>query len=122
MEMKSTEEMLDPTEFIVNNHTLFGGRVTHVSTENEHCNVVTAKEGRFKGLSTIIVSNGMPIVTILYEDKLSKKERQTKHNYICIYLKKQFDKNKLTTSIANLKQHILVDLDICKEFIELYFT
>ncbi len=62
---------------------LFGSKVSVVETESFIATIITAKEGMFKGLSTVILegnSRSRPFAKTVYEDSMPKKHRQKFHN------------------------------------------
>ena len=64
----------------------FGSRVTLISNEKFTITVSTAKEGFFKGLSTVIIDgkylHGNACAKIIYNPSLTKSDRQLFHGMV----------------------------------------
>lgn len=68
-----------------------GGKVTVLETEGYTVTVSTAKEGLFKGLSTIVIdgvnlSSGSPCAKVLYNKSIRKADRRLFHDMIVVGL------------------------------------
>ncbi len=57
----------------------FGSRVTRIQTMGNDIIVSTAKEGLFKGLSTVVIMHDQIQAKFIYNTSLSKKARQDFH-------------------------------------------
>ncbi len=66
----------------------FGGKVTDIVTQEFKCVVTTAKEGIFKGLSTMVAEvqggQGRPCAKIIYAASTRKKDRLQFHTAIVV--------------------------------------
>ena len=64
----------------------FGGRVTDIATDEFTCVVSTAKEGLFKGLSTMVADvqaeGGRPCAKIVYARSTRKSDRLQYHEFL----------------------------------------
>ena len=64
----------------------FGGKVTDIVTEEFTCVVSTAKEGVFKGLSTMVAEvqggQGRPCAKIIYAGSTRKRDRLQFHEVL----------------------------------------
>ena len=83
--------------------TLFGGRVTTIYTDSFYVTLVTAKEGIFKGLSTMICEGSglgsVPCGKLIYLESTSKADRQSFH-YEAIELLDEMGDNGDSLSFA----------------------
>lgn len=75
----------------------FGGRVSDIVTVSFKCVVSTAKEGIFKGLSTMVAEvdddgGGRPCAKIIYTDASKKADRQGFHRAIAVGLDEMGEK------------------------------
>ena len=69
----------------------FGGRVTDIKTPSFICVVTTAKEGIFKGLSTMVTEvdqyrNPVPCAKFLYPSSVGKEDRWALHRQIAEFI------------------------------------
>ena len=79
-----------------NHQGSFGSRVSVIKTDSFICTVCTAKEGLFKGLSTVIVEGdhfGRICAKILCSTGLRKADRQAMHQLISESLDKLGNEN-----------------------------
>ena len=68
-------------------NTSFGGRTTDIVTDAFSCTLTTAKDGLFKGLSTLIWLPEVgvtPVAKIKYSQTVSKDRRQKLHDEISV--------------------------------------
>lgn len=102
----------------------FGGLVTDIINDKFKCVVTTAKEGIFKGLSTMIIEvddfiGTRPCAKIIYSNTLHKEDRKRFHRIISIGIDEAGENGatlftSLQVVIGNLK-----DRGVVSEFINL---
>jgi hypothetical protein len=94
----------------------FGGRVTDIGNESFLCVVTTAKEGLFKGLTTMVYDKTRrPCAKLFYAKSTGKKDRQRFHTLVAQLIDAGGEKGvrleeALDTAIKTLRDRgILVD-------------
>ncbi len=96
----------------------FGGRVTDIDSENFFCKVITAKEGLFQGMTTIVVDqNNEPCAKLHYTERLSKSYRQRLHTTISQIIDTSGDDGMslgcaIEKAIRVLKKKDFLELDV----------